>query len=756
MAPLVAVVALGAAACEDDDRPARVAEGIYAPLGEPLPAASDEQLGAFERGREIALRRFSPEQGLGPTVNVSFCVSCHESPVIGGSAPRYRDFFLTGQEFDDGAFLPLGKGGVLTTYGFHGADVRTPFDDATNVVARRNAIPFFGTGLIAELPDEAILKHADPDDEDGDGISGRPNYDQGFVGRFGRKSQTVSVEGFIRGPLFNHLGITTDPLTEAQKAALPVPSASVEDGDGPTLRQAAAPAEPLTDEDGVADPELSTDDLFDLVSFAMLMAAPEPGPVTEQSELGRERFEDIGCADCHVPALKGPRGLVPLYSDLLLHDMGEAMADGFVQGEASGSEFRTQPLWGVAATRPYLHDGRADTLEEAILAHGGEGSRARDAYVALGRTGKREIQAFLESLGGVSQASDGLLAPDAPVPAPGEPGAPVAGTDMARFLSGRAAFDRDARISEGLGPEFNGDSCRACHFDPVIGGAGPIDLNVVRHGTTDTDGNFTAPAGGTILHRLAVPGEVRPEPSGDENTFETRQTPTLLGLGQIDQIPEDVILAGADPEDLDGDGVRGVAHVLPDGRVGRLGWKAQVPSIREFVRDAASAEMGLTVPDEPGLTFGVLADDDDASDPEMPPATVDELEFFMTQLAPPQPTADVPGGIAAFEAAACDACHTPTLDGAAGPVPLYSDLLLHDVSPQGAWGITDGMAAPTQFRTPPLWGLSTTAPYLHDGRAATVEAAIQAHDGEAAASVALFEGLDAGTRETLLAFLASL
>jgi len=110
-----------------------------------------------------------------------------------------------------------------------------------------------------------------------------------------------------------------------------------------------------------------------------LLAPPEPDPLTEEARHGKIHFEEIGCADCHVPALRGPRGLVPAYTDMLLHDMGPDMADGIVQLEATGSEFRTQPLWGVAATAPYLHDGRADTLDEAIRIHGSEGETARDA-----------------------------------------------------------------------------------------------------------------------------------------------------------------------------------------------------------------------------------------------------------------------------------------------------------------------------------------------------------------------------------------
>ena len=208
-----------------------MADGIYARLGDPAPYADATQLATFERGRQVALTRFDRRDGLGPAFNVTFCTACHERPVIGGGAGLYRNFFVSGVETPDGAFVPGfsagDAGGVIRLY-YYGADypARPPVPTETNIIAQRNPIPFFGVGLLAELPDAEILRRADPDDADGDGISGRPNYDRGFVGRFGRKSQTVSIEGFIRGPLFNHLGVTTDPLSEAQRALLPVDSST--------------------------------------------------------------------------------------------------------------------------------------------------------------------------------------------------------------------------------------------------------------------------------------------------------------------------------------------------------------------------------------------------------------------------------------------------------------------------------------------------------------------------------------------------
>ena len=343
---LTLLVALTACGPDDEDERelgdhGSIAEGISAPMGQPIPTATADQLEAFERGAAVALHRFTLEEGLGPAFNVTFCGSCHERPTPGGSAGTYRNFFIGGELDEDGAFFPTQSagpaGGVVRFYRYEDGESAHPeLSAAANVIAQRNPIPFFGVGLIAEIPESEILRHADPDDADGDGISGRPNFDRMFVGRFGRKSQTVSIEGFIRGPLFNHLGVTTDPLSEAQRAQLPVDSSggaellAPSDGATQTLHQAqaAAPDGPLTDNDGADDPEMTTDELFDLVSFAMLMAAPEIEPRTEQTDRGAIAFDRVGCDGCHVPRLIGPRGPIPLYSDLLLHDMGPELDDG--------------------------------------------------------------------------------------------------------------------------------------------------------------------------------------------------------------------------------------------------------------------------------------------------------------------------------------------------------------------------------------------------------------------------------------------
>lgn len=763
-----------------------IAPMVSAPMGEPVPYASQTQRETFDRGLKVANKRFARSEGLGPAFNVTFCGSCHEKPVTGGSAGYYRNFFLSGVQTENGAFFPGRSagdaGGVIRMYYYHPEHLprdaetepaRPRVPEETNIIAQRNPIPFFGVGLLAEIEDAEILKRADPDDLDGDGVSGKPNYDQGFVGRFGRKAQTVSIEGFIRGPLFNHLGVTTDPLTQEQKAALPVDSSG---GDlGGVLRrlgqklqrwaQAAAPSAPLVDDDGAADPEMSPQELFDLVSFSMLLAAPEVEPLNEQRIQGASVFDAIGCATCHTPRLQGPRGPLHVYSDLLLHDMGDDLADGLVQGEASGREFRTQPLWGLAATGPYLHDGRAFTIDEAILMHAGEGERARDNYAALDADDQADLLEFLMSLGGRSQYTAGLLPPDDEVPlsgAYGGPEQPLSDVEQASFASGRRLFDREFGPHEGLGsPRLNGDSCRACHFEPTIGGAGPLGVNVMRHGILNEEGDFVPPAVGTILHKTTMLMHSANRPQAEATIFEHRNTPHLYGLGLLNDVSDAEIISRADPEDtISPDGISGRVSFVDGGRVGRFGWKAQVPSLAEFVRDGVTAELGLTMTTQEGLSFGRIHDNDDVSDPEVQADELSDLLYFMTNLAaPPVPVIDdqplYDQGEEVFEAIGCASCHVQ-LQGPNGPIKAYTDLLLHETLRPDSAGIEEAAANTHEFRTAPLWGLSESGPYMHDGAAETIQDAILEHYGEANASRVNYQTLSSNDANALLYFLEKL
>jgi CxxC motif-containing protein (DUF1111 family) len=252
-----------------------------------------------------------------------------------------------------------------------------------DIVAQRNAPPMFGLGLFEGINATAILANRDPSDMDGDGISGRENLDGAQVGRFGYKAQESDLEDFVRGPLFNHLGITTNPLLATPLLPLRVEA------------QISTPDAPTTDTDATPDPELATPDLADLLVFTQQLAPPAPLPMDSTAQQGEEVFLSIGCAKCHIPNLAGAP--VPAYTDLLLHDMGAELADGVQLGNASGSEFRTQPLWGLRHHAPFLHDGRADTIDAAIRLHGGEATAIRNAYTQLIPADRDAVLSFLET-----------------------------------------------------------------------------------------------------------------------------------------------------------------------------------------------------------------------------------------------------------------------------------------------------------------------------------------------------------------------
>ncbi len=766
--------------CDDTDEKKQVSSAvidpsIYAIPGQPVAFASEEQKQTFVKGETVAKKKFTTTEGLGPIINVTFCGACHEKPVFGGSAGLYRNFYLQGERLDDGSFSPLGpRSGVLDTFSLAGVPNKIQPQEESNWLAMRNPIPFFGVGLIAEISEENILKHADPDDENKDGISGKPNYDRGYVGRFGMKAQTVSIENFIRGPLFNHLGLTSNPLPAEMQAKLPVPSVAVaiqemmtnteEIISGLILEkridhQAAAPSMPLKDDDMIPDPELSSQDLYDLVSWAMLLGAPKPSTPTQESLKGKALFEKIGCTGCHIEALESPRGLIPLYSDLLLHDMGEKLADGIIMNLASGNEFRTQPLWGVSVSGPFLHDGRAHTLKAAILEHGGEGQKSRDLYEALSDDEKNLIDLFLKSLGGEEVATAGLILPSDPVPSAKEAGGPLSelsAQDQAQWLLGRQYFDAEKGFEDGIGPMFNGDSCRACHFQPFVGGAGPIGVSAVRYGIVDEMGVVTPPETGSVMRRFNLVGEWPVILMGNAH-FEVRQSMPLFGLKWIEDIKEESILANEDADDVNGDGIKGVSNKLADGTIGRFGWKAQISSVKSFVADALAQELNMTIPENFAFSTARFKDEDQIPDPEVTEAHVEQLTLYISQIHPPKSEVILDEeGQRLFNNIGCVSCHIPKLE-AEQPYAAYTDLLLHDVQKEDyQLGFTDGSATARQFRTSPLWGISQTAPYWHDGRAVDLKQAILEHDAEGLKSKDQFSALNETQQQALINFLNAL
>jgi len=764
-------------ACKPDPHsalPPADASWAYAPKpGDAIDGLDADTLAAFTRGQELMKRKFRTDQGLGPDFNTSSCAHCHQAPKAGGSSPRYRDFWLVRRVRADGAAEDLGTNGTSPVRDLYVVPptFHIPTAADCSIFARRNAPPAFGVGLFSFVSDETILKRADPDDADGDGISGRPNYEQGLVGRFGYKSQASRIESFNRGAMLNQMGLTSDPLLYAipgepqagsgSLGALWLPGMLLPGSllTGTAHAQVSAPGEPTTDDDGVPDPELSDDDQLDLLIFSIYVGAIAPGPETADSRAGAALFEQVGCADCHVPTLDSTRGPVPAYSDLLLHDMGPDLADGIGAGLATGSEFRTQPLWGLTWSAPYLHDGRADTLQVAIEDHAGESQDSRDRYLELSQAEQAQVIAFLGYLGGTDPQGQ-ILAMD-PVPAVGEPGGPdqmLSEADLATWMQGRALFDKTRTIDEGLGTWFNADSCRACHQDPVLGGAGGLDTNVLRMGSRDLETAAYSP-----LERAALPRSVvfGPDPyrlPDAANVIEGRNPPTTLGVGLLERISEAAILANADPDDADGDGVTGVARILPDGRLGRFGWKAQIPTVYDFAADALLNENGITI-DTAKTDFSSADDGDDMADPEEATSEHQAVSFYLEHLSPPQGTTpqdptQAARGQELFGQVGCDECHLPELDG----VAAFTDLLIHDVAPDPMVLVDqeDGLL-PSEYRTAPLWGVVDTAPYLHDGSAPTLETAVtEGHMGEANTSREAYIALSAADQAALIVYLQSL
>jgi CxxC motif-containing protein (DUF1111 family) len=374
-------------------------------IGDAIPGLDLDTFESFLRGRELMSKEFTPEEGLGPFYNATSCTACHSTPVPGGSSPIYRNFFFA-------AVGVLGSQGpiwdpplpsiVMPAYALPG-NPRPAFPDPSQVggspvtVVQRNAPPQLGVGLFERISNNEIFSNADPEDSDGDGISGRFNTDgAGNLGRFGFKAQANFLEAFLRGAINNQMGITTDPFLGSGG----IVSAAM-------LQVGAGPDSPTTDGDLIQDPEISVEDFGDIVIFSMFVAPPPKGPMGPEELDGENLFSQMSCNKCHIPALESDLGPVEAYTDLLLHDMGPGLADGISMGmpqfsptslDTTGSEFRTQPLWGVRLHGPWLHDGRADTLNDAILMHGGEAQAARDEYEALTPIQQQAVLRFLEAL----------------------------------------------------------------------------------------------------------------------------------------------------------------------------------------------------------------------------------------------------------------------------------------------------------------------------------------------------------------------
>ena len=271
------------------------------------------------------------------------------------------------------------------------------------MISPRVAPPLPGMGLLDAIPQEAIVAAADPQDSDGDGISGRLNlvWDRAegrtVPGRFGWKASQPNLLQQTAAAFRNDIGI--------MNALYPSESCTSKQAACRRARSGRGPGTPHE----ISDSTLALTTQF-LRSIAVLKRRNPDHP---DVLAGRQLFRSIGCANCHVPRhvtgqVEGfpelSNQVIWPYTDLLLHDMGAGLSDNRPEFKAAGSEWRTPPLWGLGWNRlvsgheSYLHDGRARSLSEAILWHDGEAAAARQSFVNLGRRERRALVAFLESL----------------------------------------------------------------------------------------------------------------------------------------------------------------------------------------------------------------------------------------------------------------------------------------------------------------------------------------------------------------------
>ena len=364
-------------------------------FGDPLSGLTADQLSRFRAGQAAFEEEEGVADGLGPVFNDVSCVACHADPAAGGgSGARLETRF---GRVVNGVFDPLvGLGGSLIQTDGIGQVGPVRFvgevvPSQANVVAKRRTTPLFGLGLIEAVPDAMLLMVAQAQQHGAPQCAGRPNLvvdppsAQQRVGRFGWKAQHASLLTFAGDAYLNEMGVTTPlfPVENCPQGNCALlafdPVASPNDADNSSIQKFA--------------------------DFMAFLAPPPRGTVTTAARAGEAIFGQIGCATCHLPTLQtGPSPVAALsnvvfhpYSDFLLHDMGR-LGDGIVQGGAGAREMRTAPLWGVRAVTALLHDGRASTLEAAILAHDGQGRPARDRFARLSPADRARLLAFLGSL----------------------------------------------------------------------------------------------------------------------------------------------------------------------------------------------------------------------------------------------------------------------------------------------------------------------------------------------------------------------
>ncbi|MGH7499024.1 MAG: di-heme oxidoredictase family protein [Gemmatimonadales bacterium] len=407
-------------------------------FGTVAPNVAGESFTEHEEGDELFDLDFVadaglPNSGLGPRFNNISCSSCHESDGRGrppAPGEKFESILLRvsteGQNTNGGPLGLPGFGDQLQLRAIPGfqpeADASITWQPITGtfsdglpyslrkptfvitdgfqplpgglLVSPRVGQAVFGLGLLEAVDESTILSHADPADANGDGISGRPNYvwdraaGQTVIGRFGWKANQPTLRQQTASAFNGDMGVTSNLL----------PAENCEGTPGCEAHAAEA-----------------SDEVVDLVThYIRTLGVPARRELQDaRARRGSRLFAISGCANCHLPELRtGSLPGVPEvsnqvirpYTDLLLHDMGPGLADGRPDFQASPSEWRTPPIWGIGLTQTvsnhteFLHDGRARSLEEAILWHGGEAEKAQLAFRKLAAGDRAALLAFLNSL----------------------------------------------------------------------------------------------------------------------------------------------------------------------------------------------------------------------------------------------------------------------------------------------------------------------------------------------------------------------
>ncbi len=343
-------------------------------LLQPLAGLSTEQLLDFFSGQLEFTEGRGTSDGLGPLFNANHCADCHRSPETLGTGPRYKSVMTFGTREGE-VFDPLlDEGGpILQERSVSNVPTEAlPFH--ANVLSLRKVPMLYGLGLVEAIPDEQILALADPDDIDGDGLSGRAvTTNDGHVQRIGSQNFATSILDFVSGALAIEIGLTPEE-TPPELA--------------PLIRNFIAYSSPISRKE-----------------------------MTDKAVFGERLFHQVGCGGCHTAsfttsrqAFRTPDGemidvkalqnreIFP-FSDFLLHDMGPALDDGVALGDATSAEYRTTPLWGYRFRRSNgLHDGRASDVRQAIIFHDGEARASRHAYLRLTINEQNAMREFLNSL----------------------------------------------------------------------------------------------------------------------------------------------------------------------------------------------------------------------------------------------------------------------------------------------------------------------------------------------------------------------